>query len=70
MNTEVTLLKPHEHGGVLLSPGTCITVADSTANWLIENGIAAKAKVVTKDQPDVTPKKVSSTINFAKGESK
>lgn len=34
------LLKHHQHAGEMLAPGTQITVTDTVAQWLMNNGVA------------------------------
>lgn len=55
---ELVLLSDHQHGGVLLTAGTRLTVPLGTGAWLVENGIAVKAVLVaTKTGAEVVPAK-------------
>jgi hypothetical protein len=46
----VTLLKPHTNAGADYAPGELLDVDESTAQWLIERGVAEAA-------PEPEPKK-------------
>jgi len=52
MKTLVIQTHNHRHEGRLLNPGERIAVDETTADWLIERGVAALAD---GDKPKVTP---------------
>jgi hypothetical protein len=47
----VTLLKPHTDAGAEYAPGDTLDVDETTAQWLIEHGVAEAAP-----QPQPEPK--------------
>ena len=53
---EVTLIKPHEHGGTQRNPGDVIDLADDIAHWLCEIGSAEPVVNAAKPskQPNIT----------------
>lgn len=58
---ELILLTDHQHAGVFLTAGTRLTVSLSTGAWLIENGKATKAALVSaKTVTEAAPAKASS----------
>jgi hypothetical protein len=56
---KITLLKPHRHAGELYSPNTELEVAEPTARWLVDQGVArlAKKESTTKSQSTSTKDK-------------
>ncbi len=38
--TEIELIKPHTHAGVLHASGDILQLDEATARWLIEQGVA------------------------------
>ncbi|MCL2346457.1 MAG: hypothetical protein FWC58_11480 [Desulfobulbus sp.] len=41
--TEITLMRPHRHGGRDYPPGARLTLHDDQAQWLIGKGVAEPA---------------------------
>ncbi|OPH34965.1 DUF7210 family protein [Moraxella equi] len=46
----VTLLKPHTHAGQSYQANDTLTVSQTTADWLIKNGVAELAKPEKADE--------------------
>lgn len=40
----IRLLKPHVHEGVFYNANTAVTLRDSTARWLVEQGVAIRVQ--------------------------
>lgn len=50
----VRLLRHHRHSGVLLAPGTQLTLTDKIGQWLIEQGVAEPWLTVANSMPKQT----------------
>ena len=53
--TALVLLKSHTHAGKTCGPGERIDVDESTAQWLLANGVATELPKPLKTEPDSKP---------------
>ena len=53
--TALVLLKPHTHASKTCEPGERLEVDESTAQWLLANGIATPAPKSLKTEIDPKP---------------
>ncbi|MGH7343278.1 MAG: DUF7210 family protein [Candidatus Rokuibacteriota bacterium] len=49
--TEVELIKPHTHAGVLHAPGETLELDEATARWLIDQSVARPLVLHTRTDP-------------------
>lgn len=59
--TQIELIKHHTHAGAAYSPGSVISVSETTAQWLTEQGVGRRATAISAvaagsvDSPQATP---------------